>query len=73
MQAWAVGPGLGTDDRAYEVVAGVLATDLPVVVDADALTVVAGASSLLKGREAPTVPTRTPVNCPGWWASHARN
>ena len=38
VQAWVVGPGMGTDDAARSVLAEVLASDLPVVVDADALT-----------------------------------
>jgi len=42
VQAWVVGPGLGTDERSAAVVAAVLGTDVPVLVDADALTIVAG-------------------------------
>jgi hydroxyethylthiazole kinase-like uncharacterized protein yjeF len=41
VQAWAVGPGIGTGDAAATVVEQVLGTGLPVVLDADALTVVA--------------------------------
>ena len=41
VQAWVVGPGLGTDDAAAEVVRAVLSTDVPVLVDADGLTIVA--------------------------------
>ena len=41
VQAWVVGPGMGTDDDARSVLAEVLGTDLPVVVDADALTMLA--------------------------------
>ena len=41
VQAWAVGPGLGTDDVAAATVEAVLASDVPVLVDADALTVCA--------------------------------
>jgi hydroxyethylthiazole kinase-like uncharacterized protein yjeF len=57
VQAWVVGPGMGTDDAARSVLAEVLATDLPVVIDADALTMAAAEPSLLRGRSAPTVLT----------------
>ena len=50
VQAWVVGPGMGTDDAARSVLAEVLATDLPVVVDADALTMAAAEPALLRGR-----------------------
>jgi hydroxyethylthiazole kinase-like uncharacterized protein yjeF len=57
VQAWVVGPGMGTDDAARSVVAEVLATDLPVVLDADALTLAAREPELVRGRAAPTVLT----------------
>jgi hydroxyethylthiazole kinase-like uncharacterized protein yjeF len=57
VQAWVVGPGLGTDDAAEQVVATVLASDVPVLVDADALTVCARRPDLLRGRAAPTLLT----------------
>ena len=41
VQAWVVGPGLGTDDAAADVVRAVLGADVPVLVDADGLTIVA--------------------------------
>ncbi|QFG23955.1 NAD(P)H-hydrate dehydratase [Actinomadura sp. WMMB 499] len=56
VQAWVVGPGLGTGDAAESLVAAVLATDLPVLVDADGLTIVARRRALLR-RPAPTVLT----------------
>jgi ADP-dependent NAD(P)H-hydrate dehydratase / NAD(P)H-hydrate epimerase len=56
-QAWVVGPGIGTDDDARSVLAEVLATDLPVVVDADALTMLAREQDLVRGREAATLLT----------------
>ena len=56
VQAWVVGPGLGTDDVAAETVQAVLGTDLPVLVDADALTVCAGHPGWLR-RDAPTLLT----------------
>jgi hydroxyethylthiazole kinase-like uncharacterized protein yjeF len=57
VQSWVVGPGTGTDDAARSVLAEVLGTDLPVLVDADALTLVATAPSLVRDRGAPTVLT----------------
>jgi hydroxyethylthiazole kinase-like uncharacterized protein yjeF len=57
VQAWVVGPGMGTDDAARSVLAEVLATDLPVLADADALTLLAKEPDLVRGRAAPTVLT----------------
>jgi hydroxyethylthiazole kinase-like uncharacterized protein yjeF len=57
VQAWVVGPGMGTDDGARSVLAEVLASDLPVVVDADALTLLASEPDLVRGRGAPTLLT----------------
>lgn len=57
VQAWVIGPGLGTDEHARGLVAEVLSTDLPVVVDADALTLLAADPELVRGRDAPTVLT----------------
>ncbi len=57
VQAWVVGPGLGTDDRAMGLLADVLRTDLPVIVDADAITLVARAPGMIRNRPAPTVLT----------------
>jgi hydroxyethylthiazole kinase-like uncharacterized protein yjeF len=57
VQAWVVGPGMGTDDDARSVLAEVLATDLPVVVDADALTLLARRPDLVRQRPAPTLVT----------------
>jgi len=57
VQSWVVGPGMGTDDDARDVLAEVLATDLPVVVDADALTMLAREQDLVRGRTAPTLLT----------------
>ncbi len=56
VQAWVAGPGLGTDDGAEQLLAAVLATDLPVLVDADGLTIVARRKELLN-RAAPTLLT----------------
>lgn len=57
VQAWAVGPGLGRDERAARVLEEVLRTELPVVVDADALRLLAGRRELLLTRPAATVLT----------------
>ncbi|SDG06435.1 NAD(P)H-hydrate dehydratase [Klenkia brasiliensis] len=57
VQAWVVGPGGGTDDEARDVLAEVLATDLPVLVDADGLTLLADDLDLVRDRTAPTVLT----------------
>ena len=57
VQAWVVGPGLGTDDVAAQTVEAVLASDVPVLVDADALTVCAQHPDWLRRRDAPTLLT----------------
>jgi hydroxyethylthiazole kinase-like uncharacterized protein yjeF len=55
VQAWVVGPGMGTDDPARERLDDVLATDVPVLVDADGVTMLAGRGGL--GRAAQTLLT----------------
>jgi ADP-dependent NAD(P)H-hydrate dehydratase / NAD(P)H-hydrate epimerase len=57
VQAWVVGPGLGTDGDALALVTEVLATDVPVIIDADAITLIAARPGLLRARSAPTVLT----------------
>jgi hydroxyethylthiazole kinase-like uncharacterized protein yjeF len=57
VQAWVVGPGIGTDDTAKSLVSQVLSADVPVIADADALTVLSADRALLQGRRAPTVVT----------------
>ena len=57
VQSWIVGPGMGTDDAARALLADVLSTDVPVIVDADALTLIASARDLVSQRSAPTVLT----------------
>jgi ADP-dependent NAD(P)H-hydrate dehydratase / NAD(P)H-hydrate epimerase len=57
VQAWAVGPGLGTDDTGAAALWFALETDLPVIVDADGLTIVAAHPGLVINRTAPTVLT----------------
>ncbi|MGR6924051.1 NAD(P)H-hydrate dehydratase [[Actinomadura] parvosata] len=56
VQAWVLGPGLGTDAWAHELAARVLATDVPVLVDADGLTLVSRDTALLR-RAAPVLIT----------------
>lgn len=56
VQAWALGSGMGTDDDSAAIVAAILRTDLPVLLDADALSVVADHHDWLR-RDAPTLVT----------------
>lgn len=55
MQAWVVGPGLGDGTEAVEAVRGVLAADVPVLVDADGLRLLD--ATTVRSRTAPTVLT----------------
>ena len=57
VQAWIVGPGLGTDDTGAAALWFALDTDLPVIVDADGLTMLAAHPELVVNRHAPTVLT----------------
>ncbi|GAA4568461.1 NAD(P)H-hydrate dehydratase [Planotetraspora kaengkrachanensis] len=56
VQAWVVGPGLGTGPEAHTVARAVLSAEVPVLVDADGLTIVAADRALLH-RTAPTLIT----------------
>jgi hydroxyethylthiazole kinase-like uncharacterized protein yjeF len=56
VQAWVAGPGMGTDGAAARRLAAVLATSLPVLIDADGLTLLARHRELLP-RPAPTLLT----------------
>jgi ADP-dependent NAD(P)H-hydrate dehydratase / NAD(P)H-hydrate epimerase len=56
VQAWAAGPGMGTGPEAAGLLAAVLETSLPVLVDADGLTILASHRDLLP-RSAPTLIT----------------
>jgi ADP-dependent NAD(P)H-hydrate dehydratase / NAD(P)H-hydrate epimerase len=56
VQAWVAGPGMGTGPDAADLLAAVLATDLPVLVDADGLTIAAAHPELLQ-RSSPTLIT----------------
>ncbi len=57
VRAWAVGPGLGRDKRAAQVLTDVLRMDVPVVVDADGLRLLARRRELLQRRSSATVLT----------------
>jgi hydroxyethylthiazole kinase-like uncharacterized protein yjeF len=59
VQAWLCGCGLGTDERARDELRAVLGSPVPVVLDADALTLLAdpGLAGWLRRRDAPTVVT----------------
>jgi len=59
VQAWLVGCGIGTDERAREEVRAVLGSSVPAVLDADALTLLDGGPlpAALRDRTAPTVVT----------------
>ena len=57
VQAWVVGPGLGTDDTGAGALWFALDTDLPVLVDADALTILAAHPDLVANRKSPTLLT----------------
>jgi len=53
----ALGPGLGTGKAQRELIAAALKRPLPLVLDADALNVLAGSAGALLGRDHPTVLT----------------
>jgi hydroxyethylthiazole kinase-like uncharacterized protein yjeF len=57
VQCWAVGPGLGDTAEARAALEYVMAQDVPVLVDADGLTLLAADRGLLDRRRAPTVLT----------------
>lgn len=57
VQSWVVGPGLGTEDAGAAALWFALDTDLPVIVDADALTILAAHPDMVASRHAPTVLT----------------
>lgn len=64
LDALVIGPGLGTDDRAHDLLDSALRLSTPLVVDADALTLIAADSGLaaaLAARKQPTVLTPHPT------------
>jgi hydroxyethylthiazole kinase-like uncharacterized protein yjeF len=60
VQAWTVGPGLGTGAAAKEVLRGVLSADVPVCADADAITLLAEHPDLWDARDPATPVVLTP-------------
>ncbi|MBV8542201.1 MAG: NAD(P)H-hydrate dehydratase [Pseudonocardiales bacterium] len=60
VQAWAVGPGLGTGAAGRQVLAHVLAAGVPVVADADAITLLARHPELADSRDPGTPLVLTP-------------
>ncbi|MDQ1305236.1 MAG: ADP-dependent NAD(P)H-hydrate dehydratase / NAD(P)H-hydrate epimerase [Actinomycetota bacterium] len=59
-QAWVIGPGAGVDQVARDRLADAVALEVPIVVDADAITLIAGSAELraaLAARKAPTLLT----------------
>jgi ADP-dependent NAD(P)H-hydrate dehydratase / NAD(P)H-hydrate epimerase len=60
VQAWAVGPGLGTGAAGRQVLAYVLAAGVPVVADADAITLLARHPELADSRDPGTPLVLTP-------------
>ncbi len=60
VQAWAVGPGLGTGSTGRQVLAHVLAAGVPVVADADAITLLARHPELADSRDPDTPLVLTP-------------
>lgn len=57
VQAWVIGPGAGTEDTGVRRLRYVLDTDVPVLIDADGLTLLARHRELVVGRSAPTLLT----------------
>jgi hydroxyethylthiazole kinase-like uncharacterized protein yjeF len=57
VQAWVIGPGAGTDETGLRRLRYVLDTDLPVLIDADGLTLLSGHRDLVSNRTAPTLLT----------------
>ncbi|MUM18153.1 NAD(P)H-hydrate dehydratase [Mycobacterium sp. CBMA271] len=60
VQSWVIGPGYGTGEREAQTLRQVLSTELPILVDADALTILAEhreLADLVVSRQAPTVLT----------------
>jgi hydroxyethylthiazole kinase-like uncharacterized protein yjeF len=60
VQAWVAGPGMGTDPVAAARLAAILRTDLPVLVDADGLTILSQHENLLPRPEGPAPTLITP-------------
>src|SRR6202042_3347244 len=57
VQSWVVGPGLGTDETGAAALWFALETNLPVLIDADGLTILAAHPEIVASRRAPTLLT----------------
>ena len=57
VQAWIIGPGMGTEGQAITLLRWVMGQDVPVLVDADGLTVLAAMPALLQSRRRAGQPT----------------
>jgi hydroxyethylthiazole kinase-like uncharacterized protein yjeF len=60
VQSWVVGPGIGTGSAAKDLLRTVLSAEVPVCVDADAITLLAGDPGLWDAREPGTPLVLTP-------------
>lgn len=60
VQAWTVGPGLGTGAEARQTLSEVLAAGVPVIADADALNLISADPSVLDARDPSTPLVLTP-------------
>lgn len=60
VQAWTVGPGLGTGSTGQDILRHILAAEVPVCVDADAITMLAEHPALWDAREPDTPLVLTP-------------
>ncbi|ADD40725.1 NAD(P)H-hydrate dehydratase [Stackebrandtia nassauensis] len=57
VQAWTVGPGMGTDSQAASQLASAMAAPVPMCIDADALTLISDEPEALYERQSPSVIT----------------
>jgi len=57
VQAWVAGPGMGTDDAARSRLASILGADVPILVDADGITLLTQLRDELSRRDKPTLIT----------------
>jgi ADP-dependent NAD(P)H-hydrate dehydratase / NAD(P)H-hydrate epimerase len=57
VQAWVAGPGMGTDEVAAARLTAILRTDVPVLVDADGLTILSQHQGLLPRSSSDSAPT----------------
>jgi hydroxyethylthiazole kinase-like uncharacterized protein yjeF len=57
VQSWVIGPGMGTDERALSLLSELVRTDEPLVIDADAITLLARSPAMVRNRPGDTVLT----------------